>query len=326
MEQLPENNTGQDNPSAAIPQTSLGSMLREAREQLGLSIADVVAQTKFAPRQIEALEANDFKNLPETAFLRGFVRSYAKILKVDAEILLAALPQAKAPAAELIPASVGVPFPSEYSAQKNLILLGAALLMAVIVAGFAVWHFMAPLKQAKVVKVETPVSLPAEMPVVPAPPVAHDRKIETAIPGEPKRRASVDAEKPAPRKEKAAPAEVITPAQSGVPAKHKSTVIKTIPASGTAATTPVRTETSGKTALLRLVFDEESWAEITDKDGKIISSRVHAPGSEMNLHGHLPLSLVIGHALATHLYQDGKPIDLAPYSNSSSEVARITLE
>src|SRR5665647_508635 len=113
MEQLPENNTGQDNPSAAIPQTSLGSMLREAREQLGLSIADVVAQTKFAPRQIEALEANDFKNLPETAFLRGFVRSYAKILKVDAEILLAALPQAKAPAAELIPASVGVPFPSE---------------------------------------------------------------------------------------------------------------------------------------------------------------------------------------------------------------------
>jgi cytoskeleton protein RodZ len=323
MEQLPENNTGQDNPSAAIPQTSLGSMLREAREQLGLSIADVVAQTKFAPRQIEALEANDFKNLPETAFLRGFVRSYAKILKVDAEILLAALPQAKAPAAELIPASVGVPFPSEYSAQKNLILLGAALLMAVIVAGFAVWHFMAPLKQAKVVKVETPVSLPAEMPVVPAPPVAHDRKIEPAIPDEPKRRASVDAEKPAPRKEKAAPAEVITPAQSGVPAKHKSTVIKTAPASGIAA---IRMEASGKTASLHLVFDEESWTEITDGDGKMISSQINPPGSELNIKGQMPLSLVIGHALATHLYKDGKPIDLAPYSNSSSEVARITLE
>ena len=75
-----------------------------------------------------------------------------------------------------------------------------------------------------------------------------------------------------------------------------------------------------------MVFDEESWAEVTDKDGKIISSRVHPPGSEMDLHGHLPLSLVIGHAAATHLYQDGKPVDLAPFTNSTSEVARITLE
>jgi cytoskeleton protein RodZ len=81
-----------------------------------------------------------------------------------------------------------------------------------------------------------------------------------------------------------------------------------------------------KIALLHMVFDEESWAEITDKEGKIISSRIHAPGSEMNVHGYLPLSLVIGHAAATHLYQDGKPVDLAPYTNSSSEVARITLK
>ena len=46
----------------------------------------------------------------------------------------------------------------------------------------------------------------------------------------------------------------------------------------------------------------------------------------MNLHGHLPLSLVIGHAATTHLYQDGEQVDLTPYINSSSEVARLTLE
>ena len=78
MEHLPENNAEQGNLSAAIPLTSLGRMLREAREHLGLSVADVAAQIKFAPRQIEALEADDFKHLPEAAFLRGFVRSYAK--------------------------------------------------------------------------------------------------------------------------------------------------------------------------------------------------------------------------------------------------------
>ena len=65
MEQLPENTEEQVKPSATTTQTttgqeSLGKMLREAREQLGLSIADVAAQIKFAPRQIEALEADDF--------------------------------------------------------------------------------------------------------------------------------------------------------------------------------------------------------------------------------------------------------------------------
>jgi len=134
MEHLPENNAEQGNLSAAIPLTSLGRMLREAREHLGLSVADVAAQIKFAPRQIEALEADDFKHLPEAAFLRGFVRSYAKILRLDAETLLASIPQTKMAAAELIPASVGVLFPNAHSLrQQNMIWLGAASLLAVIV-------------------------------------------------------------------------------------------------------------------------------------------------------------------------------------------------
>jgi hypothetical protein len=35
---------------------------------------------------------------------------------------------------------------------------------------------------------------------------------------------------------------------------------------------------------------------------------------------------VIGHAKTTHLYRDDKPVDLTRYTNSSSEVARITLK
>jgi cytoskeleton protein RodZ len=81
-----------------------------------------------------------------------------------------------------------------------------------------------------------------------------------------------------------------------------------------------------KTASLRLVFGEESWTEIMDGDGKMISSQINPAGSELNLDGLLPLSLVIGHALATQLYVDGEPVNLVPYSNSTSEVARITLQ
>ena len=222
---------------------------------------------------------------------------------MDAQILLEALPQAKAPTAELVPASVDVPFPVDYSAQKNLVLLGAALLMAVIVAGFAVWHFMAPLKPAKVVKVEVPVSLPAEKQVIPAP-VEQEKKIEPPIPDKPKQREPAKEKKTSHRAEQAATEH--SQSASAVSATHHTGTMKT--------------------ASIHLVFDEESWTEITDADGNILSSQINPPGTELNLKGYLPMSLVIGHAAETHLYQDGKPVDLAPYTNSSSEVARITLE
>ena len=312
MEYLPENNPGQDDRSAAMPPTSLGRLLREARLGLNLSVADVAAQIKFAPRQIEALEADDFKQLPEAAFLRGFVRSYAKSLNLDAQTLLAALPQSKVTVAEMIPASVDVPFPVAHSPQKhNLILLGAALLLAVIVVGFAVWHFTNPLKSPQVAQIETPVSLPAETQLIPTPPVPEQNLIAApAIPAQPKLHSSVTAEFPStPLPKQAAKTAVVQP----VPKIHS-----------TDSTT--NQGTSPETTTLRLEFVEESWTEITGQDGKIISSEVHLPGSEMNLKVRLPLSLVIGHAATTRLYEDGELVELKPYTNSSSEVARLTIE
>jgi cytoskeleton protein RodZ len=150
---------------------SLGTMLREKRELLGLSVADVANQIKFAPRQIESLEVDDYQNLPESAFLRGFVRSYAKILQLDAEALLQLLPQHTTPATELqVPESVGVPFPNAHSLLRpNVILLAAAGLVALIAAGFAVWNYVSPRTHQSPVTVETPLALPPDTAVI-APP------------------------------------------------------------------------------------------------------------------------------------------------------------
>ena len=76
--------------SAAI--ASVGQALREARERQGLSVNDVANRIKFAPKQIEWLEADDYVRLPEAAFVRGFVRSYARLLGIDSVSLLTALP------------------------------------------------------------------------------------------------------------------------------------------------------------------------------------------------------------------------------------------
>lgn len=72
-------------------------MLRAAREANGLSLHDVAQVTRFSARQIEALEKDDYASLPGSTAVRGFVRGYAKFLKLDPAPLLAALPPPSAP-------------------------------------------------------------------------------------------------------------------------------------------------------------------------------------------------------------------------------------
>ena len=71
--------------SAAV---SLGRSLAEARKARGLSIAEVAQAIKFSPRQIEAIESDDFGKLPGATIVRGFIRSYAKLLRLDPTVLL----------------------------------------------------------------------------------------------------------------------------------------------------------------------------------------------------------------------------------------------
>ena len=78
-----------------------GARLRAAREAAGLSLDQVAQQLKLAPRQVKALEEESFGELPGRTFSRGFVRNYARLLHLDAQDLLAHLPDvAQAPALE----------------------------------------------------------------------------------------------------------------------------------------------------------------------------------------------------------------------------------
>jgi cytoskeleton protein RodZ len=71
-------------------------------------------------------------------------------------------------------------------------------------------------------------------------------------------------------------------------------------------------------------FDEESWVEVTNKEGKVLLSQVVPAGGEQALSGKPPFSLVIGRSSAVRLTFRGKAVDLAPYSKTG--VARLTLE
>ncbi len=61
----------------------LGSYLRSGREEAGLSLDTVAAQTKIPRRNLEALEQERLSELPPIVFVRGFVRAYCSVVGAD---------------------------------------------------------------------------------------------------------------------------------------------------------------------------------------------------------------------------------------------------
>src|SRR3989338_512634 len=65
-----------------------GELLKTERLKRNLSVADVASSLKLSSRIILSIEAGDVEELPAKTFIRGFVKSYAQLLKLDSDLIL----------------------------------------------------------------------------------------------------------------------------------------------------------------------------------------------------------------------------------------------
>ena len=68
--------------------SGLGNKLKRAREEKGYSLEQVEEVTKIRKKYIVALENEEFESIPGKTYARGFLRNYAKFLKMDPDELL----------------------------------------------------------------------------------------------------------------------------------------------------------------------------------------------------------------------------------------------
>ena len=150
---------------------TVGQILREAREAQNISLDDVALRLRLMHRQIEAMEADDFRSLGQPVFARGFVRNYARLLGLDPDELLARM--SGAPAEPTLVAQGEPPMARSWLTSPWLIggLLGLVVLVAIPVSVY-LWlnsDVNEPLPQSA----ETPAvaaGVPA-LPVAPAEPL-----------------------------------------------------------------------------------------------------------------------------------------------------------
>ena len=283
--------------------SGVGAELARVREERGLALGDVAQQLKFGARQIEALEQERFELLPGGTFVRGMVRAYARLLKIDAEPLLGRLADRfDVPDSNSLAARYKQPVPFADGARKStFVYLGASLGVLVAVGAIAYQWYREhntprPGAAAAAPKTAAPkVAAPAARPV----PVAAQPLVEPKL-----------AEKTAEKvvvKEKTVPlAEKNDKAEKAL--KEAALIQKPIPS-----------------GVHRIVFhcEEEAWLEVKDSQGRQLLSSLNPPGCERVVQGRGPFELVIGNASHVRVLHNDRMLDLRPHSKQ--DIARFTI-
>jgi cytoskeleton protein RodZ len=62
-----------------------GQRLKAAREEAGLALADVAERLRLSTTIVKALESDDYERLPGAAFVKGYLRNYARLVGLPAD-------------------------------------------------------------------------------------------------------------------------------------------------------------------------------------------------------------------------------------------------
>jgi cytoskeleton protein RodZ len=333
---------------------SLGARFATERERQGLSRVDVAQRLRMSVSQVEALESGDHSRLPTGTFLRGFVRNYARALGLEPEPLvnaLAGMAPHEAPP-KLVVASQNIRFDPIGDRLSHPYVKAAGVATALVVLGFAVmywWLFIRPTPPAALARkpsVES-VAVPAAGLQLAAPPAAFveppkEQPLRTDLakaepaPAVPTAPAKVEAPRAEPAKTEAPqapPAKAdVKPVPSAKPPAADAALSKAAtqaqPAGARSGEMMTAIEAAPVIAaggsVIRFRFKGNSWVEIKDSRGKVLLSRMNPGGSEAEVIGKAPFSVVVGNAPEVQMFYNQREFNLEPHTRVA--VARFTVE
>ncbi len=128
------------NPGSAAGLSPVGDRLRAAREDRGLSLAEVAARTRVNVRNLGAIEAGAFEGLPAAPYSVGFVKAYAREVGLDGAALSADF-RREWDGASVRPVEQVRYEPSDPARLPSKVLAWTAAVIALLlIAGYGVWR------------------------------------------------------------------------------------------------------------------------------------------------------------------------------------------
>ncbi|MFV0678897.1 helix-turn-helix domain-containing protein [Ottowia sp.] len=304
-----------------------GAMLRQMREAAEVDQALLASALKVSPQKIQALESDQFDQLPDMTFARGLASAVARAFGADPAPVLERMPVA---APDLhAPAGVGSapfrgagdrPAPMLASSFSKPLLWGV---IALLVGAVVLWRLPT-----------LPIQLGAPQPGAPA--TGQDAAVTESAPGEVTESLSLNQAENVPL-ESASEATSITTSESvsasmvppaALPASAASVTpgapvpLASVPLA--AASDAARNAAQAATGAVVFEATGETWVAVRDANGKVLINRTLQSGAKLGVSGDLPLSVTVGRKDAVAVTVHGKPFDIKSLSRSA--VARFEVK
>lgn len=306
--------------------TDIGSVLSQAREAKGMSIASAAMHTNLRKDIIEKLENNQFGDIGAPVFTRGYLNIYARFLDVD-ETLVARQFSAAAPVRheqtlKINSANVeSQSKPYKRSMARGWISLGLVLVVGgVLIAQLindqswlmqqirGTFNQQVEVEESTVTPTEEPELQQAEEPGFTVE-VAGDSAVND-IPS----LTSIELE--------------ALPEDSNPEAGNSADInLSSLQSEDEATPTHEETEEPVVAGKATLVTNQENWIEVTDGNGKVIASKIFKAGDEIPLDAvGSPYRLNIGRPNAITLTVNGEVKNITDYrSKTQSRIFSLSV-
>lgn len=290
-----------------------GQRLRQAREQLGLSQQAVAERLCLKMSTVRDLEEDSISADLASTFVRGYIRSYAKLVHLPEDELLPILakqaPLRMAKVAPMQSFSLG-----KRRKKRDGWLMSFTWLIVFVVIGLtgAWWWQNHKAQQDEIATMADQSSAQLSLNSVDQQVPSTDSG--TRVPFNDNATAPVNTGAVALVPAATAPAvAVAAPQQPAVVSPSQPTRLETIPA------VPAADPNS-----LVMDFSANCWLQVIDASGKTLFSGTQKSGGKLNLAGTAPYKLTIGAPDAVQIQYQGKPVDLSRFVKSN-RVARLTV-
>ncbi|MBI3310595.1 cytoskeleton protein RodZ [Serratia quinivorans] len=306
-----------------------GERLRQAREQLGLSQQAVAERLCLKMSTVRDIEEDNLSADLASTFVRGYIRSYAKLVRLPEDELLPMLAkQAPLKVAKVAPMqsfSLG-----KRRKKRDGWLMSFTWLIVFVVVGLtgAWWWQNHKAQQEEIATMadQSSAQLSQNNNEGQSVPLT-DSNADNSAPLADNGSTPVDLG--------AAPQQPQTPAVTGSATAQQPAVVSpsqtTLPETTPAApTAPLPTADAGVAApaadpnALVMDFSADCWLQVTDASGKTLYSGSQKSGGKLSLAGTAPYKLTIGAPAAVQIQYQGKPVDLSRFVKSN-RVARLTV-
>ncbi|AOE50295.1 RodZ domain-containing protein [Kangiella sediminilitoris] len=301
-----------------------GALLKQAREEQGLSLKEVSTSLKLTMPVLEQIEADDYKSELPITFFRGYLKNYAELLKLE-EVDIVANFQHYCEKHKLFsqppPKLRGVEMEQPMTSSNWLFKVITGIIILILVAAIyyvvvekELWKKVVPqdseaeqaTSSALLLESSEESTEGSEALVQDSESIQED---ELAVEQEPlstssNQEASADSSQSGEINLTQEQAEDVDSSQTQ-----------------TAAASTTSQSVLGKSLVLN--FTSDCWVRIEDATGKVLALGIKQAGSDLQLSGETPYSLTLGKPSAVQLTFDGEAVDLSAYPDTRA--AKLTL-